>query len=159
MKKEKQVFVIVNDIRSNFNVGSIFRTSDALGVSKIFLSEQSAKPLDKFQREVKEVSKVALGAEKNISWEVFKSIVSLIKKLKSQGVQVIAIEQGEGAVDYKKVKVNCPVAFIVGHEVDGIPKKILKLCDIVAEIPMAGKKESLNVSVAFGVSMFRMLQK
>jgi tRNA G18 (ribose-2'-O)-methylase SpoU len=126
-------------------------------VSKIFLTGYSATPLDRFNREVKEVSKTALGAEKSVSWEQVKSVTSLIKKLKKEGFQIIAIEQDEKSVDYKKLKVGTKTAFVLGNEVDGIEKKVLKLCDVIAEIPMRGKKESLNVSVATGVALFRIL--
>ena len=78
-------------------------------------------------------------------------------KLKKEGFQIIAIEQDEKSVDYKKLKVGTKTAFVLGNEVDGIEKKVLKLCDVIAEIPMRGKKESLNVSVATGVALFRIL--
>jgi tRNA G18 (ribose-2'-O)-methylase SpoU len=100
---------------------------------------------------------VALGAEATINWEYIKDPIKIISKLSIKGVQVVGIEQSEKSIDYKKVKVKLPTLFIVGNEVEGIEKKILEMCDIVAEIPMKGKKESLNVSVAFGVGLFRML--
>ncbi|MDQ5950638.1 MAG: hypothetical protein QG585_580 [Patescibacteria group bacterium] len=157
MKIERNTVLILHNIRSNHNVGSIFRTADSVSVSKIFLTGYSATPLDRFNREVKEVSKTALGAEKSVSWEQVKSVTSLIKKLKKEGFQIIAIEQDEKSVDYKKLKVGTKTAFVLGNEVDGIEKKVLKLCDVIAEIPMRGKKESLNVSVATGVALFRIL--
>lgn len=153
----KQISVLLHNIRSTHNVGSIFRTADSLGVSKIFISGYTPNPLDKFNRPRKDIAKVALGAEKTISWQYTKDPKKIIKKLKKDGHQVIGIEQDKNSIDYKKVKVKYPVLFIVGNEVDGIDEKILSLCDVVAEIPMRGEKESLNVSVAFGVAMFRML--
>jgi 23S rRNA (guanosine2251-2'-O)-methyltransferase len=156
MKKE-EVYVLLCNIRSTHNVGSIFRTADALGVSRIYLSGITPTPLDRFGRQRKDVAKVALGAEKNISWEYVEDGEGLIKDLKKGGFQIIAIEQDKKSVDYKKIKIKRPVLFIVGSEVLGIDKKILSLCHIVAEIPMKGEKESLNVSVAFGVALFRLL--
>ncbi len=156
-KIEREVAVLLHDIRSTHNVGSIFRTSDALGVNKIYLSGYTPTPTDKFDRARKDIAKVALGAEKSISWKYFKDPKEVIKKLKKDGFEVIGIEQSKNSVDYKKVRIKKSVLFIVGTEVTGIPKDILKLCDTVAEIPMKGDKESLNVSVAFGVAMFRML--
>jgi tRNA G18 (ribose-2'-O)-methylase SpoU len=100
---------------------------------------------------------VALGAENSIQWESVQSPDVLVKKLKKRGFQIVSIEQSKTSTDYKKVRVQYPVLFIVGNEVEGVSSKLLSLCDIVAEIPMAGKKESLNVSVAFGVALFRML--
>ena len=155
--KKKEVFVLLHDIRSTHNVGSIFRTSDALGVTRIYLSGFTPAPTDEFQRIRKDIAKVALGAEKNIPWEYSKSPRVIIKKLKKEKCQVIALEQSNNSLDYKKVKVNYPVLFIIGNEVSGVPKEILSLCDVIAEIGMEGKKESLNASVAFGVALFRIL--
>lgn len=160
MKKvevKKEIAVLLHDIRSTHNVGSVFRTSDSLGVNKIYLSGYTPTPVDKFGRARKDISKVALGAEKTLAWEFVDSGEKLIKKLKKEGWQIVCVEQSKNSVDYKKVKINYPVLFIVGNEVSGIEEKILKLCDVVAEIPMMGDKESLNVSVAFGVALFRML--
>lgn len=157
MAKTRRVIIILDNIRSNHNVGSVFRTADALGVSKIYLCGTTPRPIDKFERPVGEIAKTALGAEKNISWEYSKSTISVINKLKKNEVEIVAIEQSSGSVDYKKVKPKGDVAFVLGNEVDGIANNTLKLCDVVTEIPMRGNKESLNVSVACGVAMFRML--
>ncbi len=156
MKKESAV--ILHNIRSNHNVGSIFRTSDAAGVTEIILSGYTPTPLDRFGRDVKEISKTALGAQMSIPWKKVKSAKKEILRLKKENFVIIAIEQAKNSVDYKKVKTKNKTVFIVGNEVDGLPKDILDLCDVVAEIPMKGKKESLNVSVAFGIALFRMLK-
>jgi len=156
-KTEKEIAVLLHDIRSTHNVGSIFRTSDTLGVTKIYISGYTPTPLDKFGRNRKDIAKVALGAEKTIAWEYIDEPNKLLKKLSKDGYQIIGVEQSEKSVDYKKVKVKFPVLFIVGNEVTGMEKDMLKLCDVVAEIPQKGEKESLNVSVAFGVALFRML--
>jgi len=153
----KSVVLILHNVRSNHNVGSIFRTADAVGVNKIYLTGYSATPLDRFGREVKEISKTALGAEKSIPSEQAKSVSVLIKKLKKDGFEIIAIEQDKDSIDYKKIKLGNKTAFILGNEVDGIEKKVLNLCDKIAEIPMKGEKESLNVSVSAGVALFRIL--
>jgi len=156
-KKRTKVFVLLHDIRSTHNVGSIFRTSDALGVNKIYLSGYTPTPIDKYGRARKDIAKVALNAEKTISWEYEKDPTKIITNLKKQGFQVVCLEQDKKAVDYKKVKVGNKVLFVVGNEVLGVDKKIISLCDVIAEIPMMGGKESLNVSVAFGVALFRIL--
>ena len=153
----KQISVLLHNIRSTHNVGSIFRTADALGVGKIYLSGFSPTPLDRFGRARKDITKVALSAEKTIPWEYLKDPKKIIKKLRREKYQVIGLEQSKNSVDYKKVKVRYPVLFVVGNEVTGIEKDILSLCDTVAEIAMKGEKESLNVSVAFGVALFRIL--
>lgn len=160
MKKAKnlQTILILPDIRSAINVGAIFRTADAVGVSKIYLTGYTPRPTDKFGRIQKDITKSALGAEEFIEWEYQKSLVSLISKLKKRGFQIVAIEQAQKAVDYRKVKVSKKVAIIVGPEVSGLSKRILDKCEVIALIPMYGKKESLNVSVACGVALFRILR-
>ena len=150
-------YIILHNIRSAQNVGSIFRTADACGISKIFLSGYTPKPIDRFGREVKAISKTALGAEKNIEWEYFLRPNQIINKLKKEGVKIIGIEQDKKSIDYKKIKIKKPAAFMVGNEVRGISKQLLNQCDQIAEIPMNGKKESLNVSVTVGIALFRIL--
>lgn len=158
MSASKKVFVLLHNIRSTHNVGAIFRTADAAGVSKIYLSGYTPTPIDRFGREVKELSKTALGGENSVEWECVKNPVTLIKNLKKEKVQIISIEQDKKSVDYKKVKPKYPVLVAMGNEVEGIDKNILKLSDIIAEIPMRGKKESLNVAVSFGIALFRILK-
>ncbi len=153
MKKEN--ILILNDIRSVENVGAIFRTADAVGIDKIYLTGYTPTPLDRFGRKRGDLAKSALGAEEFVKWEQKKSISALLVKLKKYNFQIIGIEQDKKSIDYKKVKLGLKNAFIVGTEVTGIPKNILDKCDIIAEIPMRGKKESLNVSVAMGVALFR----
>ena len=155
----KQIAILLHNIRSTHNVGSIFRTADALGVNKIYLSGFTPTPLDRFDRPRKDIAKVALGAEKSISWEYATGPKKIIKKLKREKYKIIGLEQSDNSVDYKKVKVNYPVLFIIGNEVTGVENNILSLCDVIAEVSMKGKKESLNVSVVFGVALFRMLDK
>ena len=159
MEKKKDIIVVLDNIRSTFNVGSIFRTADGLGIGKIILGGTTPAPVDRFGRERKDIAKVSLGAEKSVAWKYEKNILPIIKKLKKDEYQIIAVEQAQNSVDYKKIKINPKkgVCFVMGEEVNGISPKILKLADVIAEIPMRGKKESLNVSVAFGVALFRIL--
>lgn len=159
-KRRPETIVVLDNIRSTFNVGSIFRTSDALDISKIILCGTTPAPKDRFGRDREDIAKVSLGAEKAVDWEYFPKTLNVVKSLKKEGYKIIMIEQSAKSVDYKKIKIanNSKVAFVVGEEVKGIPVKILKLADKIAEIPMLGSKESLNVSVAFGVAMFRMLE-
>jgi tRNA G18 (ribose-2'-O)-methylase SpoU len=154
----KNFILILPDIRSALNVGAIFRTADAVGINKIYLTGYTPTPADKFGRIQKDIAKSALGAEKIINWEYKKTFLPLISKLKKDGYLIIAIEQAKNSVDYKNINIKKEkVVFIVGTEVSGLPKNILNKCDIVAEIPMKGKKESLNVSVACGIALFRIL--
>lgn len=155
MNKNQKNILILHDIRSVENVGAMFRTADAAGINKIYLTGYTPTPVDRFGRKRGDLAKSALGAEDFVPWEQKKSILSLLSKLKKEGFLLIAIEQDEKSVDYKKVKLQDKNTFIVGTEVTGIPKTILKKCDVIAEIPMRGKKESLNVSVALGIALFR----
>ena len=159
MTEKKQNILILNDIRSVENVGAIFRTADAVGINKIYLTGYTPTPLDRFGRKRGDLAKSALGAEEFVPWEQRKNILPLLAKLKKENFLIIGIEQAENSIDYKKLKGKSYKlkAFLVGAEVTGIPKNVLKKCDIIAEIPMRGKKESLNVSVACGVALFSIL--
>jgi 23S rRNA (guanosine2251-2'-O)-methyltransferase len=156
---KREAVVILDNIRSTFNVGSVFRTADALGVQEIVLGGTTPAPRDRFGRARADIAKVALGAEKSVPWRYAKSALSEVRKYKQDGYKIIVIEQAENSTDYKKVKLskNEKVVFIMGAEVDGVALEILESADIIAEIPMCGEKESLNISVAFGVALFRIL--
>lgn len=161
--KKTEVVVVLPDIRSSYNIGSIFRTSDATGVSKIYICGYSPCPTDKFNRPQKEIAKTALGAEKRIPWEYKKDAQRVIKNLKDEGFIVVAVEQDERSITYKEFfkksggKKVTKVAIIFGNEVEGLPKKIITLCDAVVDIPMLGEKESLNVSVSAGIILYELI--
>ena len=145
---KKEVFVILHNIRSLFNIGSIFRTADGAGVSKIYLTGYTGCPPRP------DISKTALGADEFVSWEYHKDPVALIKRLRKEGIQIVALERAKKSTDILKFKPKYPVCMILGNEIEGVTKEFLKLSDKVVEIPMCGKKESLNVSVAFGVAIY-----
>lgn len=149
--------LILYNIRSVENVGAIFRTADAVGIDKIYLVGYTPAPLDRFNRKRKDLAKSALGAEEFVSWEHRKNIFPLIKKLKNERYLIIGVEQDRKSVNYSKVKIKDKNVFILGAEVSGIPQNVLKECNVIAEIPMQGKKESLNVSVSAGVILFGLL--
>jgi len=158
MKNTESSVLILPDIRSAINVGAIFRTADAVGINKIYLVGCTPRPTDQYGRIQKDITKSALGAETWIQWEYIEKILPLINKLKKDGYEIVALEQDKNSIDYRKYKKPNKLAFILGSEVKGLDKKILKNCDKIVEIPMYGKKESLNVSVACGVSLFRILR-
>jgi tRNA G18 (ribose-2'-O)-methylase SpoU len=155
--KNKNPILILENIRSAQNVGALFRTADAAGISMVYLVGYTPDPLDKYGRPRNDISKAALGAEQTIAWKHVATTAPLLKKLKKEGYTIISIEQSENSVDYKKIKTGPKLAFILGNEVEGVSKTALKLSEYVAEIPMKGEKESLNVSVAGGIALFRML--
>ena len=149
---EKIFYVICDNIRSLENVGSIFRTSDALGVRRIFLCGISGRPPHH------KISKTALGAETAVPFEYYRQVGRLIDKLKKSKIQVVALEQDEKAIVYTKFKPKFPCALIIGNEVKGVSKKVLEKCDKIIYLPMSGQKESLNVSVAFGVAGYEIIK-
>jgi len=154
---KKTVAVLLHNVRSAHNVGSIFRTADAAGVAHIYLSGYTPKPLDRFGRAQKEIAKTALGAEAFISWQYHTSPNTLIMKLKKEGWRIVGVEQDARARDYRSFKTKELTFFVFGNEVRGLSKSVRGLCDELIEIPMHGKKESLNVSVAVGIILFSTL--
>lgn len=152
------MIAILQNIRSLHNVGSIFRTSDGAGVEKIYLCGITPTPVDKFGQKKAMLTKVSLGAEDSVPWEYVSRIGNLIARLKKQGYKIYALEQSPNSVRYTSAKPKTQkLALIVGNEVEGIPNSILKKVDKILEIPMKGKKESLNVSIAFGIVAFYLL--
>ena len=154
-KKKNKFYLILPNIRSCHNVGSMFRTADAFGIDKIYLVGYTACP-PKVQ-----IDKVALGAEKWMPWEKRASLKRLISSLRKKGVVIIGLEKNDKSIKIEdlKLKANNDIALVVGNEVDGISDDILELCDEVVHIEMYGKKESLNVSVATGVAMYELSRK
>ena len=160
VKSKKDFFVIAHNIRSLLNVGSIFRSADAFGVSKIYLTGYTGTPNNPFHRS--KISKTALGAENFVSWKYVKSPAILIKRLRVEypNISIVGLDNRVGAdiirpKSLDKFRPKFPLVLILGEEVGGINKPLLKLCDQLIEIPMLGKKESLNVSVAFGIAAYK----
>lgn len=151
--KNKLFYVVCHNIRSAYNVGSIFRTSDALGVDKIILGGYTPAPPNK------KISKTALGAEKTISFEKHWQTWRILKELKAQGFYIVALEQTKNAINFWKFKPKFPLVLVLGQEKTGLSKQILKYCNKSIYIPMYGKKESLNVSVAFGVAGYQIKKR
>lgn len=154
MKKDNRI--LLHNIRSVYNVGAIFRTADAVGISKIYLSGYTPTPIDRFGNTRADFSKSALGSEKTMKWEYAKSPAKFISALKKEKFEIISVEQSEKSVDYKKIRAKNRTLVILGNEVSGISKSLLAKSDKIAEIPMRGKKESLNVSVSAGIVLFRL---
>ena len=165
MKRDARL--LLENIRSVHNVGSIFRTAETLGIGKIYCLGTTPVPVDRFDRKRMDFAKVSLGAEESVGWEHVEGDIgdsgpnenpaTLIKGLKKEGFKIVALEQAAKSVDYKEVKAGEKILVILGNEVDGVSPELLKMCDEIAEIPMNGQKESLNVSVAAGVFLFRLL--
>lgn len=157
---DKELVIIAHNIRSAYNVGAIFRTADGAGAGKLYLTGYSPAPdLGPFQTAAgKMIAKTALGAEKNLAWERKARLGPLLKKLRAEKVQIVALEQSKDSVDYRKFRPRFTVALILGNEPKGIDQKILKYCDKIIEIPMRGQKNSLNVAVALGVAGYEIMR-
>lgn len=157
------MFVILDNIRSLYNVGSIFRTADAAGIEKIYLCGITPEPTDNFGKPRQQFVKVSLGAEKSVKWEKAKATGKLIDRLKKDGFKIFAVEQNKKSISYYSLRLTAydlrRIALVFGNEVKGISPAILKKADKILEIPMRGKKESLNVSVAVGIVAFGLLYK
>jgi len=147
-------YLILENIRSAYNVGAIFRTADGAGVGKIFLVGYTPLPTDRFGREQPEIKKTSLGASDKIAWEHREKTVPLIAELKREGFRVVAVEQSDSAIMLDKFAVPANVAYILGNEIEGVDEESLERVDSVVEIPMLGSKESLNVSVAGGIILY-----
>lgn len=157
---KKHMVVLLHNIRSLHNVGSIFRTADAVGVEKLYLCGITPSPLDRFGVVRGDLAKVALGAETTVGWEQVGTTARCITLLKKQGYTIVALEQSAGSVPYDNLSPKTynldKVALVLGAEVEGISPALLKKCDTIIEIPMRGKKESLNVAVSFGIAAYEL---
>ena len=149
------IIIILDDIRSLHNIGSVFRTSDAFLIEKIYLCGITAKPPNK------EIHKTALGATETVAWEYDKNVIHIIENLKKDDVLVYAIEQVENAIflnDFQPTK-NQKYALVFGNEVYGVSQEAIKICDGCIEIPQLGTKHSLNISVSAGIVIWDLFQK
>lgn len=150
--------LVVHNVRSTHNVGSILRTGDAAGVTKVYLCGTTPTPVDRFGRNRNDIAKVALGAEHTVAWEGKEDIREVIADLRAENVRIVALEQSDRSIPYTELALDQPTALVLGEEVHGIPEDILALCDVIVEIPMHGAKESLNVSVSAGIALFSLLE-
>lgn len=155
---KKKGILVLSNLRSVENVGSIFRTAEALGAEKIILIGTTPTPLDRFGRKRKDLAKVALGAESFITWEYYPEIDPCLVNLKKEGFLILALELAKNSLEISSFKNDEKFALILGNEVEGIDESVLEKCDAVLEIPMHGKKESLNVSVSAGIALFELLK-
>jgi tRNA G18 (ribose-2'-O)-methylase SpoU len=154
------MILIIDNVRSAHNVGSLFRTADAVGVEEVYLLGVSPLPFDRFGREDKTIAKTALGAQQNITWK-HSTVEECMREVQERGYTIIVLEQREGSIDcFDYVpKKNEKVALVVGNEIDGVSEQFLTGSFICVEIPMKGKKESLNVGVAGGIALYNIAYK
>ena len=149
--KKAPIYVVLNSIRSSYNVGSIFRTSDGVMIEKLYLCGYTPYPPNK------QVFKTALGSTESVEWEHVEDVLKLIKKFKSDGIKICALEQTNKSIPYYKIKSNnFPLCLIVGNEITGVSQKLIDLCDFSIDIHQYGIKQSLNVAVAYGIAIFEL---
>jgi tRNA G18 (ribose-2'-O)-methylase SpoU len=147
--------IILDDVRSLNNIGSVFRTADAFLIEKIYLCGITAKPPHK------DIRKTALGATESVSWEYVENALELVNKLKEDGFVTLAIEQAENAtlLNEFQLKKECKYALVFGNEVKGVDQEVVNSCDEVIEIPQFGTKHSLNIAVSAGVVIWNFWSK
>ena len=152
--KRNPIYVVCDNIRSIYNVGSIFRTSDGAFIEKLFLTGYTPYPPRK------EIDKVALGATLSVPWEYHKNPVELITKLKTKRIKVCVLEiTSESNHLWNLKKEDFPLCLALGNEISGVSKEIIDIADTSIEIPMLGMKQSLNVSVSYGIAIYEMVRK
>jgi 23S rRNA (guanosine2251-2'-O)-methyltransferase len=154
-EEKTPIIVLLDNIRSLNNIGSVFRTGDAFRIEKIYLCGYTAQPPNK------DIAKTALGATKSVDWEFAEDIVSLIEKLKNDNTEVYAVEQTSDSImldDYTPKK-EMKTAVIFGNEVQGVQQEAIDVCTGVIEIPQIGTKHSLNISVSNGVVLWDLFSK
>jgi len=148
------IFLVLDNIRSLNNIGSVFRTSDAFLVTKIYLCGITATPPHR------DIQKTALGATDSVDWEYRKSTLELVGELQGEGIQCLAVEQAQGSILLNHYSVGeGPLALIFGHEVKGVSQEVVSRCDAVLEIPQLGTKHSLNISVSVGIVVWDIWNK
>ena len=154
----QRVVVLLDNIRSLYNTGSILRTADAAGVERVVLCGITPRP-DQGSRQRRAIAKTALGAEDTVSWEYQADTVSALEKLAADGYQLVAVETAADAVNLFEWTPQWPVCLVFGHEVDGVSSSLSPHVDAVVRIPMLGHKRSLNVATAAGVVLYELLRR
>lgn len=155
MKSKK--IVILDNIRSLYNVGAIFRTCDAAGVDKLYLCGITGHPNQSI-RIKKQIEKTALGNINNVNWQYYKHLKTLINRLKKDKFNIVGIEQTADSIPYTQFKIHQNTAFIFGNETNGVSKKALELSDKILELPMKGKAKSLNVATSVGIVLYHFIK-
>ncbi|MCC6722805.1 MAG: RNA methyltransferase [Bacteroidia bacterium] len=154
-KEKSNIFLVLDNIRSMNNVGSIFRTADCLGIGKIYLCGITPTPPHR------EIHKTSLGAENSVEWEYIDDIIQIINKFKNKNFKILALEQTNKSIDIRDFKTDNTLntILIVGNEIDGVNQNVIELCDLIIEIPQFGTKHSFNVAVSTGIALWEIINK
>src|SRR3989344_6330481 len=164
MKAVRKIALVVHNVRSAHNVGSILRSCEGLGINKVYLSGYTPYPSQESDQRLphesvridKQIQKTALGAEKSLNWAHEPDINELIGHLSDDNYQIVALEQTKVAIKLRDFKPSGKIALVCGSEVGGLDKSILEKCDVHVQIPMLGKKESFNVAVASAIALYHL---
>jgi 23S rRNA (guanosine2251-2'-O)-methyltransferase len=161
-KHKRNIVLILDNIRSVHNVGSLFRTAECFGVQKLYLCGTTPMPVDRFGRSRPDMAKVALGAQTSLPWEYSNTTESALEQCREIGMQIVALEQADNAVRLNSLG-ECltqnTVALVLGTETIGLSPEILSMCDYIAEIPQWGEKESFNVSIAGAMALYELCRE
>lgn len=149
---DKKIYIVLDNIRSAYNVGSIFRTADGAGSTELLLSGITPTP------ENPKVLKTSLGADKSVRWRYFQTTELALEQLRGEGIPIYAIETDERSIDYRVFDFPSIFAIILGNEKSGISGEILAKVDSIIELPMRGKKNSLNVAVCTGIILYKITE-
>ncbi len=150
--KRNPIYLVLDEILDTYNVGSLFRLADAISAEKIYLCGKMEHPPNS------RIHKAAVGTEAWVPWEKKRTTLSTVKELKKKGVQIIAVEQNPQATNYELLSPKFPCAIVVGHETKGIANKVLKVADIIVELPMHGINKSFNVWGTASVVAYKVLE-
>ncbi len=150
------IYCLADNIRSLYNVGALFRLCDGVGISKLFLTGITGAPFDdlKHARQRNQIAKTALEGLNSVAWEYHPDPIELLHQLKSQHIQIVALEQTSTSIDYRQAKFNTSVCLVLGHETDGVSEQVLSLADQVIELPMYGQGKSLNVISSASIALY-----
>lgn len=160
------VVLVIHNVRSCHNVGSLLRTADGLGIDKVYLTGYTPYPATKVDERLpnlaakidRQIAKTALGAEKSVDWTRDENIAKVLDRLHEKGYEIVALEQADGSISLGRLAPSPHIALIVGSEIGGLPAEVLSRVDKTVEIPMAGKKESFNVSVAGAIALYHIVR-
>lgn len=152
--KRNPIYFVLDNVLDTYNIGSIFRLADAVAAEKIYICGNSEYPPSS------RIHKAAVGTEEWVAWEKRETTLEVVKELKANGVQVVAIEQDENSIPFTNLstKINLPIALIVGHETTGISKEVLNESDLIVELPMFGVNKSINVWGSLAIVVYKVIE-
>lgn len=151
--KKNPITIILDNVLDTYNVGSIFRLADAVAAQKVILCGETLTPPNS------RIKKASINTTGWVDWEYEKNTIDVVKKLKNDGVKVIAVEQDPRSEQFYEVQYEFPIAIVVGHETNGVSREVLDMADTIVELPMWGINKSLNVMVSCGIMLYEIMKQ